>query len=764
MNFFDKSVFISHLNVAVFVFVNNLIYHEYDNDVLLLKNPRLLEPINRIKNKSFENLDINSGSTSVADIKSLSPNKFEKKYRSTLIEHESLKTKKIKNKYVKNRRSSIESVNEMKISIGTSADVLNDESIEESAIKSRRAVAKNNKKNKPKILPSINKAELDSSKILISNVDINNTTLSKKAITLNKPLTISELSSNINISEAEIITYLFLNKSISATINDLLDVDTLSSIIEHYGFDVTIESSSSTLTNLVTTNHSSNLANFRRNPIITILGHVDHGKTTLLDAILKTNLVNKENGGITQAISGYEVTCHYKGQERQLVFLDTPGHESFKSMRIRGAQVTDIILLVIAADDGLRPQTIEVIKYIVEMQLSSIVVLTKSDKLKNNVQKIKQDLYSHNLVVQDLGGNTPFIQVNALVGYNIDLLLSELFILADKKNLTADREQLAFGMIIESYLDKKKGPIANIVIQNGTLRISQFITSDKLVGKVKSINNVGGIKVESSGPSSVVQVLGFHSVPRAGSVFYSFDKEIKAREHISSNLSEFSAPNTDLLVKSLNTKINVDMNSRAKRVNFIIKTDTQGSLEAILDVLSTISQTKVQINIISVNFGCISNTDVELALTTNASIIAFNVDVLPQIIKALKKSDIDLQVFNVVYDLFEYVKNKMLDLVDVEYDYISVGSAIVKTVFKTNKGYVAGCLVTKGKLSKTSYICVYRNDHVEYEGFITSLRHLKSNVDEVSASTECGIMSKFELWQPLDIIEVYELVTRDKIL
>ena len=501
-----------------------------------------------------------------------------------------------------------------------------------------------------------------------------------------------------------------------------------------------------------------------RPPIVAILGHVDHGKTTLLDSILNTNLVNKEEGGITQNIAGYEITWMYNLQECKIVFLDTPGHESFKSMRIRGAKITDVVLLVIAVDDGIKPQTIEVINYINEMNLSCIVVGTKSDKGSSNVLKIKQDLLKYNLVTEDIGGNIPFIEVSAVNSKNIDVLLSKICKLSEAKNLYANTQQNGFGSIIESYLDKKQGPVVNVVIQDGTLKLGNFIVSDNLVGKVKSIFNSSKRRIKFSGPSSIVQVLGFSVLPKAGSLFYSFDTEKDAKKYCQECSIYSSSSDFNSLTKSLNTRITSDTHLDIKSLNLIIKTVNQGSLEAILELFANISQAKVQVNIINASFGDISNADVELALATKSSIIAFNVNVSSNISRMLKNFEINFKLFSVVYDLFDYVQEMMFDLIEPEYDYVLIGSAIVKTVFKMNKGCVAGCLVNDGKLSKNSYIRVYRNDILQYQGFINSLKHMKNDVEEALVSTECGLMSDFESWQSYDKIEAYELVRKPKTL
>nr|YP_009396408.1 translation initiation factor 2 [Polysiphonia scopulorum]ARW65594.1 translation initiation factor 2 [Polysiphonia scopulorum] len=752
MNIFSHNYNFFPFNVQIFKRLNIYLISEYEDDVLVLINPKLIELNSFSSSQSIESLDIGKNVKTLVNIDTSVSNKFEKKHKPTGNEKNILKGKKQKNRLTKNRRIASENIQNVDILVNDSHDFFNNDSLGSGGIKSRKTSSKNKKK-------------LDLSTQTALSETLQNEDLSQdKQIVVNKPLTISELSSCICIPEAEIITYLFLTKSVSVTINDLLDLEMIKNIADNYGFKVLEQLKVVEKSNFVPSENIIFNSEVTRPPIVTILGHVDHGKTTLLDSILKTNLVKKESGGITQSIVGYEVKWMHDSQEYNIVFLDTPGHESFKSMRVRGAKVTDLVLLVIAVDDGLKPQTIEVINYINEMSLSCIIVATKADKSLSNVSKIKQDLAKYNLITEDLGGDTPFVEVSAISGKNIDLLLSKICIFSKSKNLYADTQKNGFGSIIESYLDKKKGPIANVIIQNGTLKLGHFLVSDNLIGKVKSIFDTSNNRIKFSGPSSVVKVLGFSSVPQAGSLFFSFSTEKDAKKYCKENLNYSSLRNFDYLTKSLNTRITKDTNLKIKNLNIVIKTVNQGSLEAILELFSNMPQSKVQINIVHANFGDISHADVELALATKSNIIAFNVNISSQMVRMLKNFEINFKVFNVVYDLFDYVKDMMLDLIELEYDYMFIGSAIVKTVFKMNKGCVAGCLVDSGKLSKDAYIRVYRNDSIEYQGPITSLKHMKNDVNEVLVSTECGLMSDFESWQISDKIEAYEIVKKDKTL
>nr|YP_010850632.1 Translation initiation factor 2 [Lophurella hookeriana]WGH13301.1 Translation initiation factor 2 [Lophurella hookeriana] len=763
MNMFYTNYYIFQFEFKIVNIFNSFAYLGYYDDILLLINPKLLNSVMMRSSSSSSKININSVVKVKDDVGSVTSNqsKFDKKHKPNFYEQDSIKLKKSKVKLIKNKQKSSDDIEDAKLFVNTSDDLFTQSLLNRSSIKSLKASSKNKKRYKLKLDPlKYDNVFQDS---LQSQQD-DNSLQSDKSILLNKPLSINDLSLNINVPEAEIITYLFLNKGISATINDILDLSIIRSIAENYGFNLLESSSTKGVDDFITQYVSikaDSLMTIKRAPVITLLGHVDHGKTSLLDSILKTNLVGKESGGITQAISGYEIVWNYKLEQHKLIFLDTPGHESFKKMRLRGAKVTDIALLVIAVDDGLKPQTIEAINYIKDMSLSCIVVITKSDKLSNNLSKIKQDLANYDMLCKEWGGSISVIEVSAINDKNIDLLLSEICMFSNTKNFLADPQELAVGTILETYIDKKQGSIANVLIQNGTLKLGDIIVSENLYGKVKSITDVYSLKIRSSGPSSLVKVLGFTKLPEAGSLFCVLNDEKNAKEYC---LKHSNVKQVDIALKFLNTRITFDFSSDTKQLKLIVKADTQGVLEAILDLLSHISQSKVQINIISANFGNISNTDVELAVATNSSILAFNVNISSHIRSLLKKYKINFKVFNIIYDLLQYVQTTMLSLIEPAYEKVLRGKAIVQTVFSMNKGYVAGCLVNEGKLTIKSYIYVYRNNLLVYEGFISSLKRIKSDVEEVSAINECGLMANFQSWKDLDIIEAYDLVPKEKTL
>nr|QCI07567.1 Translation initiation factor 2 [Nitophyllum punctatum] len=585
----------------------------------------------------------------------------------------------------------------------------------------------------------------------------------QKNIYIDSPLSIHQLSEKIFIPEAQIITYLFL-QGISVTINEIIDKSIIKQVALNYNVNILDKPISTNTESSIPTHasYNTNVNKEKRAPIITILGHVDHGKTTLLDSILKTNLVNQEEGGITQTISGHEIKWLYDSKLHKLVFLDTPGHEAFTSMRARGAKVTDIVLLVVAADDGLKPQTIEAIQYIKKINILCIVVINKVDKNSANIGKVREELMEYNIVDKDLGGDTFITEVSALTGFNINMLLSNICLLSKLQNFTAGSNDIARGTILESYLDKKRGIISHMIVQNGTLKIGDIVISGKTYGKVKKIVDFANKNIKQAGPSSIINCLCFSSLPQAGSPFYvvSNGKEARMSINTMSDQSDF----LDTNLKLLNNRKFIDHNYKIKYLNLVIKSDTQGSLEAITYSFAKIEQKKVQLNIITASTNSISSTDIDLCISTNSLIIGFNISVTPQILTIIKQHSLNLQLFTVIYDLLDYVRNCMLDLVEPEYEKQLIGSAKVQTIFEINQGFVAGCIVNQGIVKKKSHIAVLRNNNIVYEGILTSLKRLKNDVDEIIAPHECGIMCEYNSWEQSDIIKVYDLISKDKTL
>ena len=617
---------------------------------------------------------------------------------------------------------------------------------------------KQTKKNKSKVsVISANQSSI--------NKNTNEQESISDTIIITRPLTVQELSSKIQVSEAAIITWLFL-QGISVTINQVVDVNIATKVAQNYNFNVI--NSENNLDNNSINNYVLNTSinrGFKRSPIITIFGHVDHGKTTLLDYIRKTNLAGQEPGGITQSIVGYEVDYNYMNSIEKLIFVDTPGHEAFACMRSRGAEVTDVAILVVAADDGLKPQTIEAINHIISREIPYIIAINKVDKPDIKIDKVKEQLSQYGIQDENWGGKSLIINISALTGTNVNLLLSHICELSNSLNLQANLDTNAEGIIIEAYLDKAIGAIATVVIKNGTLKIGDIVVSGHVYGRVKSILDSSSKKRTSISASSIAQICGFSSIPQTGLKFNVVSGDKEAKNLCANNMkSKYVYAGSNLL----NTRVtweNTTNDNNIKKVNLILKADTHGSMEAILNAFSQISQNKVQINLISCALGSVFDKDIDLAVTSNSIILGFNIDILNNIRSTANKLNVTIEKFNVIYDLLDYMNQYMISLVDPEYDKISIGQASVQTVFNINKGSVAGCFVNVGCLRRGSYIVVYRNQSIVYEGILSSLKHLKDNVDEVVEGNECGVMCNYyDSWQKLDLIQAFEIIERKKVL
>ena len=581
-------------------------------------------------------------------------------------------------------------------------------------------------------------------------------------ICISKPLSISQFSELTSIPDHEIIKFLFI-KGIPATINQIIDLQTAQLIAENFSIDISIEKETEQNRIKNSLNQIDQIDNNMDNleekaPVVAILGHVDHGKTTLLDTIRKTNLANDEAGGITQKLAAYEVKCKIHDHERKLIFLDTPGHKAFSAMRSRGANLTDIAILIIAADDGIQPQTLEAIQQIENANCHMIVALNKIDKPTSNPQSIINELTKYNIVDEKLGGNVKIVEISAAVGTNIDHLLSTIIEIFDQKQIYTNPNQKATGVIIESYLDKWRGPVTTLLVQNGTLEISDILVTNTTYGRIRAINNNEKSKIKSVGPSSVIDVLGLSDVANAGDNFKVVDQEKEARLIIKEYKQD---RNLDSLSGSRISLISDNNKPQNKIFNLIVKADTQGTLEAILDSLKEIPQSKVQIGLIDAGLGDVKETDIEMANTTNAQIISFNKQISNSAKSLITKYQVSILSSNVIYDLLESIEEQMKQMLDPEYDYEEIGEAIVKTTFSISKGVVAGCFIEKGILSKGCKLRVIRGKDIVFEGDLTSLKYLKDDISEIQEGKECGVVvDGYNEWKPDDMIKGYNVVLK----
>ena len=719
--------------------------------IFRLKNPKLLSHLVN-QDIYYSILDNNISLTVEKKVKNFYLSKKEKTNSKKL---DLLETKKNKLSQKKKVRSKTEDIDELNDGSRGALDIGN--SISKSFIKTRRNVkTRKNLRSNNLVDNKNNLLHIYYEKERKQRINEN------KEIVFDSLLTVQELANKLSISSSEVTKWLFL-QGFAVTINQVVDLSIANLVAEHYGFivlDKSLENGRTQRSRVNTeSDYNSNSIEIR-SPIITVFGHVNHGKTTLLDSIRRTNTVHSEAGGITQSIGTYELMLDQQSSINKLIFLDTPGHEAFEGMRARGAEVTDIAILVVSADDSLKPQTIEAINHIKSRNIPFIVVINKIDKLESNVIKVKEELAQFNIYGKDSGGEISIIEISALRGYNIDLVTSELIKMAENQNLKSDPNQIVSGTILESHLDKHKGAIAKVLIHNGTLHIGDIIIAGNTYAKIKVIINAQQQRVKLVKSVSIVELWGFVEVPIIGSRFTFVSDEKKARSTIL-KCDDYSNEYT-----LLNTRIKSDRyKEKAKRINIILKVDQQGSLEAILNCFSNISQEKVQINILSAESGEISGKDIKLASTSNSIIIGFNVSLSTNIRNTFEQNKIIIKSFNIIYDLVNYVKDYMLSFTEIEYEKELLGKAIVKTVFAINRGSVAGCFVLEGKLKNKTHITIYRKKEVVYNGLLDSLKRLKENVNEVYAKDECGVScNAYNTWQESDQIECYEFKPKEKSL
>jgi translation initiation factor IF-2 len=589
-----------------------------------------------------------------------------------------------------------------------------------------------------------------------------------ESITLMGSITVRDLAEMLLVPETEIVKQLFF-KGIAISVTQILDAGTATMVAEEMGVAVVtgVEQAAATkVTEMLDIGDFDLLQ--RRPPVVTIMGHVDHGKTTLLDAIRSTKVAQGEAGGITQHIGAYHVDMDHEGVTQQVVFLDTPGHEAFTAMRARGARVTDIAILVVAADDGVRPQTIEAIRHAQAAEVPIIVAINKIDKPGANASRVKQELIAFNLQAEDLGGDTIMVEVSALKGENLDTLLEMILLVADVEDLQANPDRTARGTVIEAHLDKAKGPVATLLVQNGTLRVGETLVAGHVFGKVRAMVDDRLARVEAAGPSFAVEVLGLSDVPQAGDEFEVFvEKEaraladVRSAERRQSRLQQMMASRR-VTLNSLSAKA---QEGELKELNLILKADVQGSVEAILGSLRQLPQNEVQVRVLLSAAGEITETDVDLAAASGAVIIGFNTTLASGARAASDEAGVDVREYNIIYALLSDIQDAMEGLLDPEQVEEPLGQVEVRAVFQAGRGNIAGCYVLSGKALRNCSIRVQRKGQVVFAGTLDSLKRIKDDVREVNAGFECGIrLDKFNGWEQGDVIETFQMVSKRRTL
>ncbi len=572
------------------------------------------------------------------------------------------------------------------------------------------------------------------------------------SIELSGPLTVKELAEKMGREVSEIIKKLMM-LGVMATINQEIDVETAMVLAEDFGVEVVEVEPEQDPTEIIEIEDSPESL-VARPPVVTIMGHVDHGKTSLLDVIRSTNVTASEAGGITQHIGAYQV--RYEGNK--ITFLDTPGHEAFTAMRLRGAQSTDIAVLVVAADDGVMPQTIEAINHAKSAEVPIIVAINKMDKPGANPDHVKQQLSEHGLLPEEWGGDTIMVPVSAKQRQGIEDLLETILLVAEVQELKANPNRKAQGIVIEAQLDKGRGPVCTVLVQKGSLRVGETILAGVAYGKVRAMTNERGEKVKVARPSMPVEILGLSDVPQAGEVMFAVDDN-EAR-----SIAEKRIEKQRITEMNAKTKVTLDdlfnqmQQGELKDLNIIIKGDVQGSVEALRQSLEGIKNPEVRINIIHSAVGAINESDVMLASASGAIIIGFNVRPDANVRKEAEKESVDLRTYRVIYDAINEIEAAMRGMLTPEFKEVILGRAEVRQVISTPKAIVAGSYVTEGKITNNSEIRLIRDGIVIHEGHIDSLRRFKDEVKEVATSFECGIsLERYRDVKEGDVIEAYKM-------
>ena len=578
-----------------------------------------------------------------------------------------------------------------------------------------------------------------------------------KTIILPDTLTIKELADKMKIQPSVLVKKLFLQGKV-VTINQEIDFETAEEIALEYNCLCEHEEKIDVIAELLKEEEEPESKMKKRPPVVCVMGHVDHGKTSLLDAIRSSNVTSRESGGITQHIGAY--TVEINGE--QITFLDTPGHEAFTAMRMRGAQSTDIAILVVAADDGVMPQTIEAINHAKAAGIEIIVAINKIDKPSANIERVKQELIEHELVAEDWGGSTIFVPVSAHTREGIDTLLEMILLVAEMRELKANPNRKARGLVIEAQLDKGRGPVATVLVQKGTLRVGDNVAAGSCYGKIRAMIDDKGIKLKEAGPSTPVEILGLNGVPNAGEIIVATNSEKEARSFAETFIRE----GREKLLDDTKAKLSLDdlftqiQAGNVKELGIIVKADVQGSVEAVKQSLLKLSNEEVVVKIIHGGVGNINESDVILASASNAIIIGFNVKPDNQARAIADREKVDLRLYKVIYNAIEDVETAMKGMLAPKYEEKVIGHLMVRQTFKASGvGMIAGAYVSDGRITRDSSVRITRMGELLFEGPLASLKRFKDDAKEVKEGFECGLVfDGFQGAQEDDMIEAYIMV------
>jgi translation initiation factor IF-2 len=621
--------------------------------------------------------------------------------------------------------------------------------------KQQVVIPQNNKKTK-KNKKNKNRKQEKAGHMGQKNLDneMNNQQDEIKVIQVPQSITVKELAEKIGVSATDIIKIL-MKQGVMATINQEIDFEKATQIGE--AFDILVEEAEEIdlLEELFSEEPEKEEDLVERPPVVVVMGHVDHGKTSLLDAIRSTHITEKEAGGITQHIGASTVSLNGK----KITFLDTPGHEAFTAMRMRGAQVTDIAILVVAADDGVMPQTIEAINHAKAAGVQIIVAVNKMDKPGANPDRVKQELSEQGLLVEDWGGDTICVPVSALKGEGLDSLLEMILLVSEMSNFRANPNKVARGTIIEAQLDKGRGPVATVLVQNGTLKIGDPIVAGSTFGRIRAMIDDKGRQVKKATPSSPVEILGLSEVPVAGDMFYVTNNDKQARQAS----EKVKAQGREQMLGQSMQKVSLDdlytqiQEGKVKELNIVVKADVQGSVEAVRQSLEKLSNPEVRIRTLHGGVGAITESDVMLASASGAIIIGFNVRPEPSTKVIAEKEQVDIRLYRIIYNAIEDIESAMKGMLDPEFVEKVTGHAQIRQTFKVSGlGTVGGAYVTDGKIARNSGVRIVRDGIVVYEGKLTSLKRFKDDAKEVSTNYECGVMfERFNDLKENDVVEAF---------
>jgi len=576
----------------------------------------------------------------------------------------------------------------------------------------------------------------------------------KRDINIPEAITVRELANKMAEQSSNVIKYLF-GMGVTVTINQTLAADTAEYLVKEFGHNPIREEKAEEIIKKIKASRAENLKN--RPPIVTVMGHVDHGKTSVLDVLRSANVVSGEFGGITQHIGAYQIDS----QGNKLTFIDTPGHAAFTEMRARGSKLTDIVVLVVAADDGVKPQTVESIKHAKAANVPIVVAINKCDLPEADPQKIKNQLLEHELIAEDLSGDTLMVEISTKTKKNLDKLVESIILQAEILDLKTDYESKATGIVLESKIDVGRGPVANIIITAGTLKKGDFFVSGLRWGKIRAIINDKGQNINEATPSTPVEILGINGASKAGDDFLVLDTEKEAKT-LSENRAQESKYGKNPLTFA--TQDSAFSDKSTEELNLIIKSDVHGSSEAIKNAISQIKHDEVKPKIILADIGMVTETDVTLAKASNAVLIAFNVKPSKEAKKLAENEKIKISSYNIIYEVLDYIKQRMSGLLAPDVQEKITGSAQILEIFKVSgAGKVAGLRVTEGEINNTSDVRIIRDGAIIYTGKVSSIFREKNQVKQVSDGQECGITVKDYLdFQKNDTIEAFSVTSTER--